>query len=130
MCTVLLPTGVNPIVLFYVFFVCKCVLYYCHLVSTQLCCSMYCLCVNVYCATATACQPNCVVLCIVCVEMCTVVLPPRVKPIVSFYVLFVCKCVLYYCHRVSTQLSCSMYCLCVNVYCTTANRCQHNCVVL
>jgi hypothetical protein len=24
--------------------------------------------------------------------------------IVSFYVLFVCKCVLYYCHRVSTQL--------------------------
>ena len=24
--------------------------------------------------------------------------------IVSFYVLFVCKCVLYYCHRVATQL--------------------------
>jgi len=24
--------------------------------------------------------------------------------IVFFYVLFVCKCVLYYCHRVSTQL--------------------------
>jgi len=24
--------------------------------------------------------------------------------IVLFYVLFVCKCVLYYCHRVSTQL--------------------------
>ena len=24
--------------------------------------------------------------------------------IVSFYVLFVCKCVLYYCHRLSTQL--------------------------
>jgi len=23
---------------------------------------------------------------------------------VLFYVLFVCKCVLYYCHRVSTQL--------------------------
>jgi len=23
---------------------------------------------------------------------------------VSFYVLFVCKCVLYYCHRVATQL--------------------------
>ena len=32
----------------------------------------------------------CVVLCIVC--------------FVSFYVLFVCKCVLYYCHRVKTQL--------------------------
>jgi hypothetical protein len=35
--------------------------------------------------------PNfCVVLCIVC--------------FVSFYVLFVCICVLYYCHRVATQL--------------------------
>ena len=32
----------------------------------------------------------CVFLCIVC--------------FVSFYVLFVCKCVLYYCHRVTTQL--------------------------
>jgi len=32
----------------------------------------------------------CVVLCIVC--------------FVSFYVLFVCKCVLYFCHRVTTQL--------------------------
>jgi hypothetical protein len=32
----------------------------------------------------------CVVLCIVC--------------FVSFYVFFVCKCVLYYCHRVTTQL--------------------------
>jgi len=35
-------------------------------------------------------QKCCVVLCIVC--------------FVSFYVLFVCKCVLYYCHRVTTQL--------------------------
>jgi hypothetical protein len=24
-----------------------------------LCCSVYCLCVNVYCTTATGCQPNC-----------------------------------------------------------------------
>jgi hypothetical protein len=31
-----------------------------------------------------------IVLCIVC--------------FVTFYVLFVCKCVLYYCHRVTTQL--------------------------
>ena len=37
-------------------------------------------------------NPNniCVALCIVC--------------FVSFYVLFVCKCVLYFCHRVTTQL--------------------------
>jgi hypothetical protein len=35
-------------------------------------------------------QNCCVVLCIVC--------------FVSFYVLFVCKCVLYCCHRVTTQL--------------------------
>jgi hypothetical protein len=27
--------------------------------SCQLCCHMYCLCVNVYCTTATGCQPNC-----------------------------------------------------------------------
>ena len=35
-------------------------------------------------------QNCCVFLCIVC--------------FVSFYVLFVCKCILYYCHRVTTQL--------------------------
>ena len=75
----------------------------------------------------------CVVLCIVCVKMCTVLLPPGDNPIaatnisylaktghgphssnccvvlcivcfVSFYVLFVCKCVLYYRQRVTTQL--------------------------
>jgi hypothetical protein len=27
--------------------------------SVSLCCSVYCLCVNVYCTTATGCQPNC-----------------------------------------------------------------------
>jgi len=27
--------------------------------SVSLCCSMYCLCVNVYCTTATVCQPKC-----------------------------------------------------------------------
>ena len=52
---------------------------------------MYCLCVNVYCTTATGCQPklfccfvvlvNSVVLCTVCVYICTVLLPPGVNPI-------------------------------------------------
>jgi hypothetical protein len=27
--------------------------------SVSLCCSVYCLCVKVYCTTATGCQPNC-----------------------------------------------------------------------
>jgi hypothetical protein len=119
------------IALFCLLFVCKCVLYYCHRVTTQLlfvlfgcylCCSVYCLCVNEYCTTATGWQPNCylccsvitcVVLCTVCVQMCTVLLPPGGYPIVIFVVrflpvlfcvLFVYKCVLYYCHRVATQL--------------------------
>jgi hypothetical protein len=43
----------------------------------------------------------CVVVCIVfCVVLCIVCL----FFFLSFCVLFVCKCVLYYCHRVTTQL--------------------------
>ena len=69
--------------------------------------------------------------------MYTVLLPPGVNPIavnkyISYHILFVCKCVLYYCHRVATQLQLTniyhiIYCLCVNVYCTTATGCQPNC---
>jgi hypothetical protein len=33
--------------------------YVCPVYSVSLCCSVYCLCVNVYCTTATGCQPNC-----------------------------------------------------------------------
>jgi len=36
--------------------------------------------------------------------------------IVLFYVLFVCKCVLYYCHRVATQLQLTSMCVCVYIY--------------
>jgi hypothetical protein len=57
--------------------------------------SVYCLYVNVSCTAATECQPNCsyiyyiifcvlfhcVVLIIVCVQMCTVLLPTDVNPI-------------------------------------------------
>jgi len=63
-------------VLFYVLFV-SIVLFYVLFVSSVV---LYIVCVD------------CVVLCIVCVEC------------VVLYIFFVCKCVLYYCHRVSTQL--------------------------
>ena len=38
-------------------FLLLCMLYFVY--SVSLCCSVYCLCVNVYCTTATGCQPNC-----------------------------------------------------------------------
>ena len=40
----------------------KCMYSYCYVYSVysvSLCCSVYCLCVNVYCNSATGCQPNC-----------------------------------------------------------------------
>jgi hypothetical protein len=47
----------------YVFLLlCLCILLLfrqCSVYSVSLCCSVYCLCVNVYCTTATGCQPNC-----------------------------------------------------------------------
>jgi len=53
---------------------------------------------------------DCVVLCTACFVLFNVLFVPIVLfyvlfvSIVLFCVLFVCKCVLYYCHRVSTKL--------------------------
>ena len=52
------------------------------------------------------------IICLILPLLClTELLPPFISqtlrdgtPQVSFYVLFVCKCVLYFCHRVTTQL--------------------------
>jgi len=62
--------------------------------------------------------------------MCTVLLPTGGYPIavnryiISYHVLFVCKCVLYYCYRLATQLQLTyisyhvlFVCKCVLYYC-------------
>jgi len=55
---VLLFNFVNYVFYWYVYvFLLLCV--FCSAILFSLCCSMYCLCVNVYCTTATGCQPNC-----------------------------------------------------------------------
>jgi len=46
----------------------------------------------------------CDILCIVCVYVCTELLPPGGYPIAVKYIMFVYMCVLNYCHRVATQL--------------------------
>ena len=106
---------------FSVLFVCICVLNYCHRVANQLQLNIYHIIPFVFFYVFLCCSMYfCVVLCIVC--------------FVSFSVLFVCICVLNYCHRVATQLQlniyhiisfvffyvflcCSMYCLFCVVLC-------------
>jgi hypothetical protein len=45
---------------------------------------------------------------------------------VLFYVLFVCKCVLYYCHRVSTEFQFKTYIKYVNIYKYILREGTHN----
>ena len=53
----LLLNFVNYAILYLYVFLLLCML--CSVYSVSLCCSVYCLCVNVYCTAATGCQPNC-----------------------------------------------------------------------
>ena len=52
---------------------------------------------------------------------------------VSYVFLLLCLCiiiaiyVLFWVFRFTVLLYVGMYCLCVNVYCSTATRCQPNC---
>jgi hypothetical protein len=83
--------SLNIFVLFYVlFFVLFYVLFLCSMYFCVVLCIVFCV---------VLCTVFCVVLCIIfCVVLYFVFF------FLSFCVLFVCKCVLCYCHRVSTQL--------------------------
>jgi hypothetical protein len=107
-------------VLFYVYcvvlYITCCSMYHC-VVLCILCCSMYIslfyvlcvvlcilrcsmyhsvvLCITVLFYVSLCCSMYISLFYVLCVVLCINVL---------FYVLFVCKCVLYYCHRVTTQL--------------------------
>jgi hypothetical protein len=105
------------IVLFYVLFVSKCVLYYCHRVFVCKCVLYYCQrvfvckCVLYYCHRLFVCK--CVLYYCHRVFVCKCVL---------YYChrVFMCKCVLYYCHRV-------FVCKCVLYYCqSVATQLQLN----
>jgi len=44
-----------------------------------------------------------------------------------FYYVYVFLLLCMFCSVYSVSLRCSVYCLCVNVYCTTATGCLPNC---
>ena len=132
-------------VLFYVLFVCKCVLYYCHRVATQLQLNisyhikfylpilLLCLCILIdkyalFCIFFASWHSPATL---------TTVLPCFFPQLQGKYqgifrkdrarsALFLISelCCSVYC---LCQLCSSVYCLCVNVYCTTATGCQPNC---
>ena len=81
-------------VLFYVLFVCKCVLYYCHRVLTEFFLLSYKANARIK-LPKMGNGPHSSKLVVICVVLLLFVL---------LYVLFVCKCVLYHCHRLSIQL--------------------------
>ena len=89
------------IVLFYVLFVCKRVLYCCHRVSTK----FHCMCIYIYDCMFCTLLFNFVNYVFLLLHLCILlVMYVLFCFIVLFYVKFVCKCVPYCCHRVSTQL--------------------------
>ena len=132
MCTVLLPPGDNPtaankyiisyiiyiitsFIIYHILFVCKCVLYYCHRVSTQLWLRnisyriisyhhivlFVCKCVLYYChRVATQLQLR----------------------NISYHISYI-----YHISFIIYHIIYHIYCLCVNVYCTTATGWLPNC---
>ena len=61
-------------------------------------------------------------------KLVVIVLFCRYCAVLSLFMLFCCYClVLFLFVLFCYYLCCSMYCLCVNVYCTTATGCLPNC---
>jgi hypothetical protein len=92
-----------------VLFVCKCVMYCCHLVST--CVMFVCKC-ELYCCHRVS-------TCVLFVCKCGLYCCHRL----STCVLFVCKCGLYCCHRVSTQLQLNKYIISISKKWKLCTRC-------